>query len=78
MAVNYTLWDIPSSSLLLETCELSRIAESTAAYVHDNGEAALEDLLLGIATEQFAAAREHTGTDILRAIEQEASDGTYR
>lgn len=68
---NYSLWDIQSSSILLETQELSVIAESAAAYVLDNGEDALDDLLLGIEPDDATIAREHTGRDILSALKHE-------
>jgi len=67
----YSLWDIQSSSMLLETRELSAIAESAAAYVSDNGEDALDDLLLGIEPGDSSIAQEHTGRGILSALKQE-------
>lgn len=67
----YSLWDIQASSMLLETRELSAIAESTASYVLDNGEDALEDLMLGIEPNEPGVAHEHTGRGILSALKQE-------
>ncbi len=67
----YTLWNIPSSSLLLETHELDVVAESTALFVSDNGEEALADLMLGIEPDDASPVHDHTGTHILEAIERE-------
>ncbi len=67
----YTLWDVQSSSLLLETSELGVIAESTASYVLDNGEEALNDLLLGIESDETSLPQEHSGPQILSALKRE-------
>ena len=69
----YSLWDIPSSSLLLETRELGAIAESTTSFVRDNGEQALDEIILGIELDDSTSAREHTGSQILEAIAREQS-----
>jgi hypothetical protein len=47
----YTRWEVHSITLHLETRVLDRIAEATTAFVADNGDAALNVLLLGIETE---------------------------
>jgi len=68
---NYTLWDISSSSLLLETRDLNAIADSTAQYVSDNGEEALDDLLLGIEPDDTSPIHDHSGMHILEALKRE-------
>lgn len=67
----YTLWDVSSSSLLLETRELHAIADSTARFVSDNGEEALDDLMLGIEPDGTLPAHDYSGRHILEAIERE-------
>lgn len=69
----YTLWDIPSSSLILETQELDDMVESTGQFVVENGEDALADLLLGIEPDDASPIHDHSGRDILIAIDQERS-----
>ncbi len=64
----YTLWDIPSSTLLLETRELDVIAESTTRFILDNGEEALSDLMLGIEPDDSSEVHDHSGMHILDAI----------
>jgi len=69
----YTLWDIPSSSLLLETHELDVVSRSTLSFVAENGHDALSDLLLGVEPDDSAPVHDHSGPDILEAIERERS-----
>ncbi len=64
----YTLWDIPSSTLLLETRELNVIAESTTKFILENGEEALSDLMLGIEPDDSSPVHDHSGMHILDAI----------
>ncbi len=72
----YTIWDLPSNTLLVETRQLDTVVEVTETYVSDNGESALSDLLLGIEPEDSSLAHDFSGLEILRAIRQEQA--TYR
>ena len=65
----YTLWDIPSNSLLLETQQITDIATTTTTFVTANGESVLDDLLFGVVDEGMA--QEHSGQSILEAIQRE-------
>lgn len=67
----YTLWDIPSSSLLLKTHELDVVTQSTENFVSENGLAALSELLLGIEPDDSSPVHDHSGGDILEAMERE-------
>ncbi len=67
----YTLWDISSGSLILETGDLEVVAKSTTLFVSDNGEEALADLMLGIEPDGASLVHDHTGRHILEAIERE-------
>ncbi|MBA3276650.1 MAG: hypothetical protein H0T72_12740 [Chloroflexia bacterium] len=67
----YTLWDIPSSSLLLESQDLDVVAESAALFVSDNGKGALANLLLGIEPDGASPVQDLTGMHILEAIKRE-------
>ncbi len=69
----YTIWDLPSNTLILETRQLDTVVEATETYVSDNGESALSDLLLGIEPDDSAPVHDHSGPDILAAIERERS-----
>ncbi len=67
----HTIWDIPSSTLLLETRELDTVIEVTGTYVSENGREALSDIMLGIDPGDSASAHDHSGSQILEAIERE-------
>lgn len=67
----YTLWDIPSSSLLLETYELDVVTRSTAAFVIENGTDALSEIMLGIDPGDSSPGHDHAGAAILEALKRE-------
>ena len=69
----YTLWDIPTSSLILETQALDDMVESTGQFIAENGEDALADLMLGIEPDDATPVHDHSGKDILIAIGRERS-----
>jgi len=71
MTTVYSLWDVPSSTLLAETTSASEITAITNHFLHDNGEEALDELLLGISTPSSGLPNQFTGTDILRALKNE-------
>jgi hypothetical protein len=69
----YTLWDLPSSSLLVQTHAIGELADSAQAFIEDNGEGALEDLLLGIERGDDRTA-EFSGRHILEVISREKKE----
>jgi hypothetical protein len=69
----FTLWDIPSSTLLVETAELDTISTTIRSYVADNGQEALDDLVLGVELDATLKPAQHTGSDILRVLGEEES-----
>lgn len=64
----YTLWDIPSSTLLLDTDIREEISTATEAFVRENGIDVLDELLLGVERKGSKLPVNHTGTEILTAL----------
>jgi len=60
----YVLWDIPTSTLLLETECVREIQQSIDIFSRDNGDTILAELLLGIEDPATDAVQSFTGKDI--------------
>lgn len=64
----FTLWDIPSSSLLLETDDASNVRDVAQSLIETNGVAVLEELVLGIERTRVTHPENFSGSDIVREL----------
>jgi hypothetical protein len=64
----YTLWDIPSSSLLVETDDESNVRDVVQSLADRNGVAILEELVLGVERPRVTLPENFSGSDIVREL----------
>lgn len=70
----FLLWDVPDSTLLLETTSASEIRQSIETFIEDNGDGILAELLLGIEESTAETAQSFVGNDIVSELNRRASD----
>ena len=64
----YTLWDIPTSTLLLDTDDKSRARQIAQLFVTDNGASILDELVLGVEGPSTSSPDNYSGEDITREL----------
>lgn len=65
----YVLWDIPTSTMLLDTGNVEEARRSIDAFIQDNDISVLDELLLGIEEPEEDTARSYTGRAILSELD---------
>lgn len=64
----YTLWDIPTSTLLLDTDDKSRARQVAQLFVTDNGASILDELVLGVDDPSTPNPDNYSGEEIAREL----------